>query len=184
MTEGMLYGFLGLLLALLVGWLVYRRIRARDHLYQMLDDISFERLEALVLPNGDDGEIQIDHVVLTAKGLLVIHLKEVIGTVFGSDKMERWTVIAPDRRYTFRNPQPALYDRIAAVRAVVKDVPVTGRIVFLDGATFSKGVPAMVASIDEMSSEFIEADISAATRKVDAFRPHWDKLASRRSKQN
>lgn len=179
MTENVLFGLLGLLLLLLVGWLLYRRFRARDHLDQMLEDISFERLEGLVLPNGDDGEIQIDHVVLTSKGLLVIHLKEVIGTVFGSDKMERWTVIAPDRRYTFGNPQPALYDRIAAVRAVVKDVPVTGRIVFLDGATFSKGVPAMVATIDEMSNEFIEPDQSAASRNVDAFRPYWDRLVSR-----
>lgn len=176
MSDALIYSLLGVLVVLVLGWFLFRRLRARDHLHQMLEEISVERLDGLVLPNGDDGEIQIDHVVLTAQGLLVIHEKEVIGTVFGSDKMQQWTVIAPDRRYTFSNPQPALYDRIAAVRAVVKDIPVTGRIVFLDGATFSKGVPAMVGTIDEVADEFRESDKSAALRKIDAFRPYWDRL--------
>jgi len=38
--------------------------------------------------------------------------------------MSDWTVMGRGRRYTFDNPQPALYDRIAAVKALVGDVPV------------------------------------------------------------
>jgi len=38
--------------------------------------------------------------------------------------MSDWTVMGRGRRFTFDNPQPALYDRIAAVKALVGDVPV------------------------------------------------------------
>ena len=164
------------LLALLVVWLIYRRRRTTDRLGRILNDIAFERIEGLVVPNGDEGEIQVDHLLLTAQGLLVLHIKDVQGTVFGSDKMQDWTVIADERRYTFANPQPALYDRIAAVRQVVRQVPVAGRVLFLDGAEFTKGVPGMVCSLDELAADFGEQDKAAAQRKVEAFKPHWELL--------
>ena len=130
----------------------------------------------MVLANGDDGEIQIDHLLLTANGLLILHIKDVQGAVFGGDKMQEWTVISDDRRFTFNNPQSALYDRIAAVRHVVRQVPVAGRIVFLDGAQFNKGVPNMVCTLEELHKEFGEADQGIAKFKVDAFRQHWEHL--------
>ena len=140
----------------------------------MLGEISHDRIEALLIPNGDDGEIQIDHLVLTSQGLLIIDIKDAVGTVFGSDKMQEWTVISNERRFTFPNPQEALYDRIAAVRHIVRQVPVAGRILFLDGADFTKGVPSLVSSLDQLLQEFGEADKAAAKFKIDAFRPHWD----------
>ncbi len=168
-----------LLIAVAVtGFLLYRRFRGGDRLEQLFRAIGHARIDALVIPNGDDGEIQIDHLLLTSKGLLLLNIKEVTGSVFGSDKMSDWTVIAPERRYTFSNPQPGLYDRVAAVRQIVKDVPVEGRVLFLDGATFSKGVPAMVATIDELRAEFGESDSAAAGRKIDAFKPFWETLKS------
>lgn len=166
-----------LVLLLLIFWLVYRRRALRGRaLSRALKAIAFERVDNLVLPNADEGEIQIDHLLLTAQGLLIIHIKDVIGTVFGSDKMQDWTVIGEERRYTFANPQPALYDRIAAVRQIVRDVPVAGRILFLDEATFTKGVPELVCNIDQLIEEFGEKDKSAAKVKVEAFRPHWEQI--------
>lgn len=168
---------LSLVLVLLVVWLVYRRIRAsRAGLEGVLNDIAFERMDGLVLPNADEGVIQIDHLLLTAKGLLVLHIKDAPGTVFGADKMQDWTVMAADGRYTFSNPLPALYDRIAAVRQIVRDVPVEGRVLFLDGAEFTKGTPDLVRSPGELKAEFGEADKAAAKRKIEAFIPHWERL--------
>jgi hypothetical protein len=126
--------------------------------------------------------------LLTSQGLLILHIKDVQGVVFGSDKMQDWTVISKDRRFTFSNPhskdrrftfsnpQPALYDRIAAVRQIVRQVPVEGRVLFLDGAEFTKGVPSMVCTLDELLEEFGEKDKAAAQRKVEAFKPHWELL--------
>jgi hypothetical protein len=170
-------GFLPvLLLLLLVVWLVYRRRMAGDHLQRVLKDIGFARVEGLLVPDSDDGEIQIDYLLLTSQGLLILHIKDVEGVVFGGDKMQDWTVISKDRRFTFSNPQPALYDRIAAVRQIVRQVPVEGRVLFLDGAEFTKGVPSMVCTLDELLEQFGEKDKAAAQRKIEAFKPHWELL--------
>jgi len=155
-------------------WIWYRRRVGGNRLRKVLSEISHDRIDGLLIPNGDDGEIEIDHLLLTSQGLLIVDIKEAVGTVFGSDKMMEWTVIGDERRYTFPNPQTALYDRIAAVRHIVRQVPVAGRILFLDGADFTKGIPGMVSNLDELLEEFGESDKAVAKVKVDAFKPHWD----------
>jgi hypothetical protein len=167
---------LPVLLVLLVVWFIYRRRAGGDHLQRVLKEIAFARIEGLVVPDSDGGEIQVDYLLLTSQGLLILHVKDVQGVVFGSDKMQDWTVISKERRFTFSNPQPALYDRIAAVKQIVRQVPVEGRVLFLDGAEFTKGVPSMVCTVDELLEEFGEKDRAAAQRKVEAFKPHWELL--------
>jgi hypothetical protein len=156
-------------------WFIWRRFFAGGTpLEKAIAEISYERIESLVIPSADEGEIQVDQLLLTPKGLLILEVKDAQGTVFGSDKMQDWTVIRKDRRYTFPNPQPALYDRIAAVRQIVREVPVAGRVLFLDGAEFTKGVPDLVCTLDELMAEFGEPDKSTAKFKIEAFRPHWE----------
>lgn len=169
----LLVSLLAIALLLLV-WIIYRRRLRGDRLQRVLDEISHDRIDGLVIPNGDDGEIQIDHLLLTSQGLLIVDIKNAAGIVFGSDKMQEWTVISNERRYTFRNPQAALYDRVAAVRHIVRQVPVEGRLLFLDSAEFTKGIPDMVSNLDTLLEEFGEPDKSAAKFKVEAFKPHWD----------
>jgi len=159
---------------LIVVWILHRRRNSGSRLKKVLNEISHDRIDDLLIPNGDEGEIQIDHLLLTSQGLLIVDIKEAVGAVFGSDKMKEWAVISNKRRYTLSNPQAALYDRIAAVRHIVRQVPVAGRILFLDGAEFTKGVPSLVSNLDELLEEFGEADKAAAKVKVDAFKPHWD----------
>jgi hypothetical protein len=168
-----------LVVLLLLFLFVYRRRKGRARSFEgVLKAIAFERMSNLIIPNADEGEIQIDHLVLTSEGLLIIDVKDVSGTVFGSDKMQDWTVISQDRRFTFSNPQPALYDRIAAVRQIVREVPVAGRILFLDGAEFTKGTPGLICGLDQLLSEFGESDHVAAKVKIDAFRPHWELIVA------
>lgn len=171
----------GVLLLLLI-WLLYRFVKGRgSKLEQVLRDIAYERVHDLVIPNGDDGEILIDQLLLTSQGLLILELKDVEGSVFGSDKMEDWTVISAQRRYTFPNPQHGLYDRIAAVRQIVRQVPVAGRVLFLEGAEFSKGMPGLVSTLDKLLEEFGEKNKKGAQVKVEAFMPHWELISRRAS---
>ena len=161
--------------ALLLAWFVWARfLRSGTPLENALAEIAFERIDSLIIPSADEGEIQVDQLLLTSKGLLILEIKDVNGTVFGSDKMSDWTVIADDRRFTFPNPQPALYDRIAAVRQIVRQVPVEGRVLFLDGAEFTKGVPSLVCDLEQLVADFGETDQNAARFKIEAFRPHWE----------
>jgi hypothetical protein len=165
------------LFVLLLAWLLYRIFSRKFGGFEgAIAEISFDRFEELVIPNADDGEILIDHLLLTSQGLLVLEVKDVQGAVFGGDKMQDWAVITDGRRYTFSNPQPALYDRIAAVREIVRQVPVAGRILFLDGAEFTKGVPKLVCNLTELIDAFGEPDKSAANFKIEAFKPHWEAI--------
>lgn len=183
LPAGLSAGYLLLLILvvlLLAGLLLlaWRRRGGSRSLSKVFSTVAFERMDNLVLPNVDEGEIQIDHLLLTANGLLIVDVKSVTGNVFGSDKMQDWTVINSERRFTFANPQPPLFDRIAAVREIVRQVPVAGRILFLDGAKFTKGVPSLVCTIDELLTEFREPDKATAKMKVEAFKPHWEQLRS------
>ena len=159
------------LVAALILWLRYRR---RGSLEGAIAEIAFERIDRLVIPSADEGEILIDHLLLTSQGLLILDVKNVQGTIFGGDKLKEWSVIADDRRYTFPNPQTTMFDRIAALYQIVRDVPVTGRIVFLDGGEFPKGVPELVTSLEELVFEFAESDKEAADFNIEAYKPHWD----------
>ena len=176
-SSGGIYVLPLLLVILLLLWLGYRHRRRHDRTVdEVVKSISYEYLSNLVIPKADDGEIHLDHLLLTAEGLLIVDVKDVQGIVFGSDKMQDWTVIAKERRYTFSNPQPGMFDRIAAVRQIVRQVPVTGRLLFLDGAEFTKGVPGLVTTLDDLLAEFGEVDKLSATAKIEAFKPHWEAI--------
>ncbi len=158
-------------------WLAWRLLRRRRRTVEsVVADIAYDYLSDFVIPSADEGEIHLDHLLLTAQGLLVLDVKDVQGVVFGSDKMQEWTVMAKDRRFTFNNPQHALYDRIAAVKQIVRQVPVNGRLLFLDGAEFTKGVPDLVCSLDDLAFGFGDADSLGAAAKIEAFKPHWEQV--------
>ena len=74
---------------LLLAWLVYRLVRGRiGGLEGALADISFDRIEGLIIPSADEGEILVDYLLLTAQGLLILEVKDNQGIVFGGDKLQ------------------------------------------------------------------------------------------------
>jgi hypothetical protein len=171
-TLGLLLG--GVLLLLLAGWWLLRS--GAGHIDKRFRAVAVDTLVDVVVPNGMGGEIHLDHVLLTARGLVVLDIKVVRGIVFASDRMDDWTVMAKDRRFTFANPQPALYDRVAAVRSVVPDVPVAGHVLFDAQADFSKGVPKEVIQPLEFLELYKKPPKDELRTLVAAFRPHWERL--------
>ncbi len=155
--------------------LVWRRKRPAT-LQSTISAIAFEHLQNVVLPKADDGEIHIEHLVLTAGGIYVIDPKLVSGIVFGSDKMHDWTVLDQGRRYTIANPQGPLFDRVAAVRQVVSSIPVKGCIVFGPEADFTKGLPSHVYTETSLKAEVPKVDSIRANQLRAAFDPEWQKL--------
>lgn len=165
----------GLLLVILLAVLTIRRRRARSAIAQ-LRSISYDMLTDIIVPKADEGEIQIGYALLTGRGVLVVETKEVAGVVFASDRMDDWTVMAGDRRYTFANPQPTLYDRIAAVAQIVREVPVEGVVLFPDAADFSKGQPRHVTTLPGLLADYSRVGRNAERSDVAAFLPHWERL--------
>lgn len=167
-----------LLLLALLAWLVTLVVGRRKKwtLARTLDEVSYEQLAQVVLPKADDGEIHIDHILLTENGIMVVDAKDIRGVVFGGDRMHDWTVMDNGRRYTIANPQAALFDRVAAVKLVVTDIPVEGRIVFGADADFSKGLPSLVCTERELLSELPRVGGRTASQTRAAFVTQWQKL--------
>ena len=108
----------------------------------------------------------------------MIDLRDVRGNIFGGDQMTEWTVMDGAERFTFMNPQGALYDRIAAVRAVAGDVPIEGRIVFTKRGKFPKGLPKWTLMVDALKTEFPSADALLLASTIERFDGSWQRLKS------
>lgn len=156
-----------------LGLLMWMRRRRRS-VARRMKKAGADMLSNILVPNGDGGEIHIEHALLSPRGVVLIDIKEVEGNVFGSDSMQDWTVISAKRRFTFSNPQQPLYDRLAAVRRIVPGVPVEGYVAFTVGAEFSKGRPANVEILDTLLDELIGEMRDESM--PDDYRVQWDKL--------
>lgn len=157
--------------------LLFRRRRARGAgPREVIADVAVECMNDILIPDGDGGQIYVEHLLLTSRGVVVIDVKEYQGTVFASDKMSEWTVIGKGRRFGFPNPQATLYDRVAAVRLLVRNVPVEGYILFRNDADFSKGRPKHVLLAKELESRYARPDANQRDRLTEAFAPHWAQI--------
>jgi restriction system protein len=170
-----------LLLAVLAffGLRAYQRRARRKSLLRRLERIASAAVHQVLVPDGMGGFIHIDHILLTPRGILVLDTRRVAGLVFGGDQMSDWTVMGRGHRYTFDNPQPALYDRIAAVKAIVGDVPVEGRLLFSNVGKFTKGIPKWVVMLDGIEVEFPAFDSRNVEFAVpEQYQDGWNRLAA------
>jgi hypothetical protein len=139
-------------------YLLIRAYRSRKAIDAAIANVAYEMLKNVLIPNGNGGQIHVHYLLLTQRGLLVADLLDRPGAVFGGDQMLEWTAIGKKQRYTFPNPQHALYDRIAAVRLLTGDVPVEGRLLFTLRSDFPKGKPRNVLRIDDLTEDFPAVD--------------------------
>jgi nuclease-like protein len=157
-------------------WRWYRHYRARKALRAAVTGGASDHLRNSLVPDGMGGGFHIDYLLLTLRGVVVIDLRDIQGNIFGGDQMAEWTVMDGPRRFTFTNPQSALYDRIAAVKAITGDVPVEGRIVFTRRGRFPKGLPKWTLMLDGLRAEFPVNEFSAPSENAARFAEGWRRL--------
>lgn len=158
------------------AWRWYRHYRARKLLRAAVTAGSADNLVDSLVPDGMGGSYHVDFLLLTLRGVVVIDLRDVSGNIFGGDQMAEWTVMDGAQRSTFTNPQSALYDRIAAVKAVTGDMPVEGRIVFTRRGKFPKGLPKWTLMLDALRSEFPAAEFESPAESAARHREGWQRL--------
>jgi Nuclease-related domain len=167
--------------AFLVGvliylWRAYRRRRARAALIGAITAVGLEALQDVLVPDGMGGSMHVDFLLLTTRGVLVIDLRDVAGNIFGGDQMIEWTVMSGSKRSTFHNPQGALYDRVAAVRAFAGELPVEGRLLFTRRGQFPKGLPRWTMMLESLDAEFPPADAETRLALKDRYQPAWEAI--------
>ncbi len=159
-------------------WRWYRQRRARKALIASITAVAVDSLIDVLVPDGMGGSYHCDFVLLTPRGAVVIDLRDVGGNIFGGDQMDEWTVMDGARRFTFVNPQSALYDRVAALKALAGEMPVEGRVVFTRRAKFPKGLPKWTLMMDAMRSEFPPAEPAVVASVKEHFGEGWQSVKS------
>lgn len=156
-------------------WRWFRGHRARRSVVNAITSVASEHLANVLVPDGMGGVFHCDFLLLTARGIIVIDLRDIRGNIFAGDQMNQWTVMDGAQRITFGNPQGGLYDRVAAVKALAEDAPVEGRIVFTRRARFPKGLPKWTLMIDSMRTEFPPVE-RQALGGVKPYAGTWENL--------
>ncbi|MGQ0430389.1 MAG: nuclease-related domain-containing protein [Gammaproteobacteria bacterium] len=162
--------------AVAAGFRRWRQHLARRKLFRAFEASSASLLRDVLVPDGSGGQLHVDFLLLTGRGILIVDFRDVEGVVFGGEHMREWAVMSGHRRTTFLNPLDALYDRVAAVRALAGDVPVDGRIVFTERAQFPKGRPPRVLRLASLEAEYPAPEPGSATHPAERYRPAWDEL--------
>jgi hypothetical protein len=120
----------------------------------VLRRIGRERLTDVVIPDGVDGEIHLEHLVLTDRGILVLELRNASGALFAGERLDEWRVIDGARRFTFRNPLPPLEARVRSVALLADGAPVLGRVAIIGRVSFAGGRPDRVTTLSELADAF------------------------------
>jgi hypothetical protein len=157
-------------------WRWDRRRRMRLVRTFAVTSCGFDHMRDVLVPDGQGSALHVDFLLLTARGVIVIDLRDIAGNIFGGDQMSAWTVMHRAQRYTFDNPQPGLYDRIAAVRALAQGLPVDGRIVFTGRGHFPKGLPRHTLMLDSLPSEFPVSDRETMRTLLERWMPGWSAI--------
>lgn len=168
-----LWGIVILVLAIVLAQLIFKR--KAEEPPARFRKVSKAYLSHFLIPDGQGGEIHIEHALLCPRGIVIIDVKDVAGNIFGSDAMQDWTVITGKSRFTFANPQNGLFDRTAAVAHLLPDVPVKGYVAFGARGKFTKGLPGHVVGLDQLVRE-LAAELRSGGEAIDAYWPAWEKL--------
>lgn len=147
-----------LIVVVIVCVAIYKRWPKQSDLSRFVLSVGERVLVDFFIPDGLGGEIHIDHLLLTSRGLLVLDTRDVAGTVFAGERLELWSATSPGGRVTFANPIPLLEARIAAVRMLSPGVPVTGKVVFTSPVVFPKGHPESVESLTSLAEEYADQE--------------------------
>jgi hypothetical protein len=177
-AAGSIAGALALIALLLVLWRWYRRRRAAAALLANVTGGAFEYLRDVLVPDGQGGSLHVDFLLLTARGCIVVDMRNIAGNIFGGDQMTEWTVMHREQRYTFANPQTGLYDRIAVVRALITELPVEGRVVFAPRGRFPKGLPRYTLMLGSLGAEFPPAEREQSGAVPEVWRSDWARLVA------
>ena len=83
---------------------------------------SYHLLNTLTLP-FDGGTTQIDHALVSKRGIFVIESKHYRGWIFANATSPTWTQVIFQHQYTFQNPLRQNYKHIKAIQQLLGFLP-------------------------------------------------------------
>ena len=144
----------------LLLWYNLPRRRQERRIKQAVKKLGHKSMDSVWLPDGVDGEVFIDHLVLTDNDIKVVSVKRYPGLIYGGEQLPNWTQIVNRRSHTFPNPLDEMKLKVLAVKSVVPLAEVTGVTLFGTDSQFPTKKPDGVITIDDINTRHRSTDIS------------------------
>ena len=126
--------------------------RQERNISKAIRRLGVRSMENIHLPDGMDGEVAIDYLLLGRDAILVVGVMRFEGLIFGSPHTDQWTQVINRRSYKFDNPDHNLQRQIDAVRLIAPGARVSGWHLFGHGAKFPKDKPDNVLQLGDIRS--------------------------------
>mgnify|MGYP000420426354 CR=1 FL=1 len=130
---------------------------------QSIQQLGSQYLKQVILPDGVGGSVFIDYLILAQHSIVLIILKKFRGSIFCAENIEQWTQLIGNKSYKFPNILRQLDSDISSVSLLVKDVEVSGLVVFSRDCEFPKGKPAQVKKIGELTTKEVDKQFHSET---------------------
>jgi hypothetical protein len=137
-----------LILALLFSYTTLSNWLKEQFLYRSIRKLGVAALRNIVIPDGMDGRVLIENIILTPNGIYILPIKRYCGIIFAADNIDTWSQIIGKRSYKFSNPLRELETYIMALRNLLPAVNIAGCILVTRDAEFPKGKPERVIPIE------------------------------------
>lgn len=161
-----------LILALILSYATLRNWLKEQYMYRCVRRLGVAAIRNIALPDGVDGRVLIENIVLTPEGIYILPIKRYCGIIFAADNIETWTQVVGKRSYKFSNPLPELDAYVMAVRNLLPTVKVEGRILVTSDADFPKGKPNRITPVSKIA-EILAIDKGEVSSQL---KDAWAKL--------
>ncbi len=111
-------------------------------------------LNDITLEHGD-GTTQIDHILITQNGIIVIETKHYSGWLFANEKQKHWTQVKFKFKNKFQSPIFQNKRHVQAVQKLLDFIPkeqIHNLVVFTGEAEFKTEVPRGVIKLNQLIS--------------------------------
>lgn len=144
-------------------------------LNSLLKSAGIKSLHSISITDDMDEKIFIEHLILTANGILLLGVKRFRGLIFAAEKIDLWTQVVGKKSYKFENPLHQLEGDAIVLNSMVENTKITGKVLFISGSEFPKGKPKDVitlSDIKDLSQESANSEVS------DGLLADWNQLTA------
>lgn len=167
-VVGLLMFGVGLLTGLLIRRYQHNRIQINRKLIRLHQNKAESAVRKMVVANFPapeyhllnnitlpfrDGTTQIDHILISTKGVFVIETKHYAGWIFGEKAAKQWTQVLYKRKSKFQNPMRQNFLHLKALQQLLDFLPkeqIHSVVVFTGSAEFKTPMPAGVVPLQQL----------------------------------
>ena len=141
---------LGVLAVLVALGFWLRQFLEKLRIKRAIRRLGQDVISNVVVSDGVEGNVFVEHVVLTPGCVLVVSVRRYPGAIFAAENMDMWAQVTDGGSFKFPNPLHEIQSAILAIKGHLPGVDVKGVILFDRDSTFPKGKPAGVMHVSEI----------------------------------